>query len=66
MAANKFVVKHREIEVEYTSGLTPGIPAQSTVTAVPPPESFTEAEITADETAHPESVRSIVEVALSG
>lgn len=27
MSANKFVLKHHHIEVEYTIGITPGIPA---------------------------------------
>ena len=27
MPANKFVLKHHQIEVEYTIGLTPGVPA---------------------------------------
>ena len=27
MAANRFVLKHDELKIEYTSGVTPGIPA---------------------------------------
>jgi hypothetical protein len=51
MAANKFVLKHREIEVEYTVGITPGIPALVYSDGSPVPESFTDAEITTNETA---------------
>src|SRR5208282_151092 len=51
MAANKFVLKHREIEVEYTIGITPGIPALTYSDGSPVPESFTDAEITTNDTA---------------
>jgi hypothetical protein len=51
MAANKFMLKHREIEVEYTIGITPGIPALVYTDGSSVQESFTDAQITTDETA---------------
>lgn len=49
MPANKFVLKHHEIEVEYTIGLTPGVPALIYSNGVT--KKFTSAEVTTDETA---------------
>src|SRR5260370_17967529 len=51
MAANKFMLKHREIEVEYTIGITPGIPALVYTDGTSVQESFTDTEITTNETA---------------
>jgi hypothetical protein len=51
MAANKFVLKHGEIEIDYTIGATPGIPALVYRDGNAPPAAFTSAEITSDETA---------------
>lgn len=51
MAANKFMLKHRDIEVEYTIGITPGIPALVYSDGSSVQESFTEAEITTNQTA---------------
>jgi hypothetical protein len=48
MPANKFVLKHQQVEVEYTIGLTPGVPAL--IYNDGPPVNFTSAEITTDET----------------
>lgn len=50
MSANKFVLKHHHIEVDYTLGITPGLPALTyrdgrNVTT------FTNTEIATDETA---------------
>lgn len=50
MAANKFVLNHREVEVEYTIGITPGIPALVYSDGSSVQKSFTESEITTDET----------------
>jgi hypothetical protein len=50
MSANRFVLKHQRIEVEYTTGATMGLPAliyKSGATV----EAFTAAEITTDQTA---------------
>lgn len=49
MPANKFVLKHHEIEVEYTIGLTPGVPAL--IYSNGTTKKFTSAEVTTDETA---------------
>jgi hypothetical protein len=49
MPANKFVLKHHEIEVEYTIGLTPGVPAL--IYNGVPTKKFTSAEVTTNETA---------------
>ena len=50
MAANKFVLKHHQIEVDYTIGVTPGIPALVYQDGSSGPESFTPAQITTDQT----------------
>ena len=50
MAANKFVLKHHQVEVDYTLGATPGIPALVYQDGSPDPKSFTSAEITTDQT----------------
>ena len=49
MPANKFLLKHHQIEVEYTIGLTPGVP--SLIYNDGPAVKFTAAEITTDATA---------------
>lgn len=51
MAANKFVLKHDEIEVDYTIGATPGIPALVYRDGSAPPKGYTSAQVTTDETA---------------
>ena len=48
MAANKFVLKHHQVEVDYTLGATPGIPALVYRDGSSAPKSFTAAEITTD------------------
>ena len=50
MAANKFVLKHHQVEVDYTLGATPGIPALVYQDGSSAPKSFTSAEITTDQT----------------
>jgi hypothetical protein len=50
VAANKFVLKHHQVEVEYTFGATPGIPALVYRDGSSAPKSFTSAEITTDQT----------------
>jgi hypothetical protein len=50
MAANKFVLKHHLVEVEYTIGATPAIPALVYQDGSSAPKSFTAAEITTDQT----------------
>jgi hypothetical protein len=50
MAANKFVLKHHEVEVDYTIGATPGIPALVYRHGSSTLKSFTAAEITTDQT----------------
>ena len=50
VAANKFVLKHHQIEVDYTVGATPGIPALVYQDGGQAPQSFTAAEITTDQT----------------
>ena len=50
MAANKFVLKHQQIEVDLTLGATPGIPALVYQDGSSAPKSFTTAEITTDQT----------------
>ena len=50
MAANRFVLKHHQVEVEYTIGITPGIPALIYQDGSSAPENFTDAEITTDQT----------------
>ena len=48
--ANKFVLKHQQIEVDLTLGATPGIPALVYQDGSSAPKSFTTAEITKDQT----------------
>lgn len=50
MAANKFVLKHHQVEVDYTIGVTPGIPALVYQDGSTAPKSFPGAEITTDQT----------------
>jgi hypothetical protein len=50
VAANKFVLKHHLVEVDYTMGATPGIPALVYRDGPSAPKSFTAAEITTDQT----------------
>jgi hypothetical protein len=51
MPANAFALKHREVEVEYTIGLTPSGPALTHKDGSSAAVNFTSAAITADETA---------------
>jgi hypothetical protein len=51
MSANKFLLKHDDLEVEYTIGLNPGLPAVIYQDGSPPAAHFTSAEITTDATA---------------
>ena len=51
MSANHFVLRHHDVEVEYTAGVTPGIPALTYCDGSSPKKSFTGAEIATDETA---------------
>jgi hypothetical protein len=51
MSANKFVLKHRQIEVEYTIGITPGLPALIYNDGSSAAKNFTSSEITMDDTA---------------
>lgn len=50
MSANKFVLKHRQIEVDYTIGLTPGLVAL-TYKDGPQVKTFKTNEITTEQTA---------------
>jgi hypothetical protein len=50
VAANKFLLKHHQVEVDYTLGATPGIPALVYQDGSSAPKSFTSAEITTDQT----------------
>ena len=50
MAANKFMLKHHQVEVEYTIGITPGLPALVYRDGSSAPKSFTAAQITTDQT----------------
>ena len=50
MSANHFVLRHHSVEVEYTVGVTPGIPALTYCDGSSPKKSFTDAEIATDET----------------
>jgi hypothetical protein len=50
MSANHFVLRHHHIEVEYTVGITPGLPALTYHDGNSSAMSFTDAEITTDET----------------
>jgi len=49
MSANKFVLKHHQIEVDYTIGITPGLPALIYKDGANV-KNFPAAEITTDET----------------
>ena len=49
MSANKFVLKHHHIEVDYTIGITPGLPALTYMDGGTT-KTFTAAEITTNET----------------
>src|SRR5271165_1820061 len=60
MSANKFVLKHDHIEVEYTIAITPGLPAL-TYNDGHGVKSFTAAEITTDDT----GLGSLVSVSLA-
>ncbi len=50
MSANKFILKHKQIEVDYTIGLTPGLVAL-TYKDGPDVKTFKTSEITTDQTA---------------
>ncbi len=50
MSANKFILKHHQIEVDYTIGITPGLPAL-TYKDGPNVKTFKTNEITTDQTA---------------
>jgi len=50
MSANKFVLKHHQLEVDYTIGITPGLPALI-YNDGPDVKTFQTSEITTDETA---------------
>jgi hypothetical protein len=50
MAANKFILKHHLVEVDYTVGATPGIPALVYRDGSSASKSFTAAQITTDQT----------------
>ena len=60
MAANKFVLKHHQVEVDYTIGATPGLPALVYRDGNSESKSFTTAEIRTDDT----GVGTLVSVAL--
>ena len=51
MSANHFVLRHHDVEVEYTVGVTPGIPALTYCDGSAPKMTFTDAEIATDQTA---------------
>ena len=51
MSGNKFVLKSDQIEVEYTIGINPGLPALTYSDGVSGAVSFTSSEIATDETA---------------
>ncbi len=51
MPANRFVLKHHKVEVEYTAGRTPGIPALIYNDGISAAKSFMSDEITTAETA---------------
>ena len=61
MAANKFVLKHHQIEVDLTLGATPGLPALVYQDGSSPQKNFTAAEITTDQT----GLGTLVSVALA-
>ena len=50
MSANYFVLKHHHVEVQYTIGATPEIPALVYQDGSSAPKSFTASEITTDQT----------------
>ena len=50
MSANKFVLKHHQIEVDYTRGATPGLPALVYRNGNSGSVSFTATKITTDQT----------------
>jgi hypothetical protein len=50
MSANKFVLKHHNIEVDYTIGITPGLPALTYKDGADV-RTFTTTDLTTDETA---------------
>ena len=60
MSANHFVLRHDDVEVDYTVGITPGLPALTYRDGGSPAISFTDAEITTDNTA----LGTVVSVAL--
>ena len=49
MSANHFVLRHHDVEVEYTVGVTPGIPALTYCDGSAPKKAFTDAEIATDQ-----------------
>jgi hypothetical protein len=51
VAANRFRLKHHQVEVEYTIGITPGVTALVYQDGSAAPKDFTEAQITTDQTA---------------
>jgi len=50
VAANKFTLKHHQVEVDYTIGATPGLPALIYRDGPSTLKSFTAAQITTDQT----------------
>ena len=50
VTANKFVLKHHQVEVDYTLGAIPGIPALVYRDGSSAPKTFTASEITTDQT----------------
>jgi hypothetical protein len=50
MAANKFVLKHHSVEVDYTIGATPGIPALVYRVGGATVESFLPGQVTTEQT----------------
>lgn len=50
MSANQFALKHREVEIEYNIGVTPGLPVL-TYQDASGRRSFTATEVRTDETA---------------
>lgn len=61
VTANKFVLKHHQVEVDYTAGATPGIPALIYRDGASAPMSFTASEVTTDQT----GLGTLVSVALA-
>jgi len=51
MPANHFVLRHHDIEVEYTIGNAPGLPALTYIDGSSSALTFTDADITTDKTA---------------